>query len=550
MLFAEDDCILLKHVLQYKSATQEKYNSGNAAGYIKNTCVYFSVNLRHTNNHMSGIRKQAIISSVLIYIGVAFGVLNTYLFVTEGTFTEEQYGLTRLFNDVGQNFYVLASLGIIPIVYKFYPYYKDNLAEENIDLLSRAFVYAAIGFVLVAIGAYYFEPVVIRKFGARSHLFVEYYFWVIPYSFGMLLFSLLEGYSWALQKTILPNFLKETGMRIYITVLAVLCFFKIISFSTFMILFSFAFVVIAIVMLIYLIQTGKFKFHFRASRVTKKFRKKMLSMQVLVFGGIIVTSIGSTIDGLIIASLIGLTETGVYMLALYTSSLMQIPIRSIQSIATGVLVRMWKDKNFAEIKRIYYRSSINLLLIAILIFGNVYLNIADALDVFHVQEAFKAGIPLVLIFGFIRIIDAGTGLNAQVIASSVYWRFEFLSGVIMLALRIPLVYIFIKQYGIIGSAYGDLISLSVYNFIRFEYLRRKFNMQPFTIKTLFALTLGIVSYAIVFFMFRIQHGFIYLIFRSLIFSGLMITGILMFKLTPDAMQLIDNAKKRLGFIKF
>ena len=142
---------------------------------------------------MSGIRKQAILSSIVIYLGVAIGVLNTYLFVTKGTFTQDQYALTRLFNDVGTNFFTLASLGIIPIVYKFYPYYKDNLAEKDIDLLSRAFAYAAIGFVIVGIGAYYFEPIVLRKFGARSKLFVDFYLYVIPYSFGLLLFSLLAS---------------------------------------------------------------------------------------------------------------------------------------------------------------------------------------------------------------------------------------------------------------------------------------------------------------------------------------------------------------------
>ncbi|MEP6845447.1 MAG: polysaccharide biosynthesis C-terminal domain-containing protein [Panacibacter sp.] len=494
---------------------------------------------------MSGIRKQAIISSILIYIGVAIGVLNTYLFVTEGTFTQDQYALTRLFNDVGLNFYILASLGIIPIVYKFYPYYKDNLEEKDIDLLSRAFVYAAVGFILVAIGAYYFEPVVLRKFSAKSKLLVDYYLYIIPYFFGYLLFSLLEGYSWALQKTVLPHFLKETGMRLYVLLLAVLYLFKWIDFPHFMLLFSFAYVIIAILLLIYLVRTGKFRFHFKASRVTKKFKKKMLSMQLLVFGGIIITTVGQTIDGLIIASLNGLEDAAVYLLALYTSSLMQIPVRSIQSIATGVLVRLWKDKKLQEIKRIYYRSSINLLLIALFIFGNVWLNVADALDVFHVQEAYKAGIPLVLIFGFIRLIDAGTGLNAQVIGASVYWRFEFLSGVVMLALRIPLVYIFIKEYGIIGSAYGDLIALSVYNLIRFEFLRRKFGMQPFNVKTVYALLLGTAAYFITFYLFRSEHSFIFLVIKSLLFSGLMIGGIFLLKLTPDAMQLLDNVRKRL-----
>jgi O-antigen/teichoic acid export membrane protein len=495
---------------------------------------------------MSGIRKQAIISSIVIYIGVAFGVLNTYLFVTKGTFTPDQYAVTRLFNDVGQNFYILASLGIIPIVYKFYPYYKDNLEEKDIDLLSRAFVYAAIGFVLVSIGAYYFEPVVLRKFGARSKLFVDYYLYIIPYFIGLLLFSLLEGYAWALQKTVLPHFLKETAMRLYITLLAVLYLFEWIDFPRFMELFSLAYIIIAVILLAYLIRTGKFRFHFKASRVTKKFRKKMLSMQVLVFGGIIITSVGQTIDGLIIASLNGLGDAAIYLLALYTSSLMQIPIRSIQSIATGVLVRLWKDKNMAEIKRIYYRSSINLLLLSLFIFGNIWLNIADGLELFKVQEIYKAGVPLVLIFGIIRLIDAGTGLNAQVIAASVYWRFEFISGVIMLALRIPLVYFFIKEYGIIGSVYGDLISLSVYNFIRFEFLRRKFDMQPFSIKTIYALLLGFAAYFITYYLFKQQHEFIFLVLRSIVFSGIMIAGVLVLKLTPDAMQLIENGRKRLN----
>jgi len=495
---------------------------------------------------MSGIRKQAILSSIVIYLGVAIGVLNTYLFVTKGTFTQDQYALTRLFNDVGTNFFTLASLGIIPIVYKFYPYYKDNLAEKDIDLLSRAFAYAAIGFVIVGIGAYYFEPIVLRKFGARSKLFVDFYLYVIPYSFGLLLFSLLEGYAWALQKTVLPNFLKETGMRLYIMLLAGLYLFQIIDFKEFMSLFSLSYIIIALIMLVYLIRTGKFHFHFKASRVTKKFRKKMLGMQVFIFGGIIITSVGQTIDGLIIASLIGLSDAAIYLFALYTSSLMQIPIRSIQSIATGVLVRLWKDKNMEEIKRIYTRSSINLLLIAVFIFGNIWLNVADGLDIFNVQEAYKAALPLILIFGFIRLIDAGTGLNAQVIASSNFWRFEFLSGVVMLALRIPLVYIFIKEWGIIGSVYGDLISLSVYNFIRFEFLKRKFNMQPFNWKTLHALILGLTAYFITSAIFKSQHTLIVVILRSILFSGFIIAGVLALKITPDAMQLIENARKRIG----
>jgi O-antigen/teichoic acid export membrane protein len=494
---------------------------------------------------MSGIRKQAIISSILVYIGIPFGALNTYFFVKQGAFNSDQYGLTRLFNDVAQNFFVFASLGLVPVLCKFYPYYKDNLPDKENDLLGRTFFKVFVGFVLVTIASVIFEPLVIRKFSARSALFVQYYFWVLPYAFGLLLFSLLEGYSWVLQKTVLPNFLRETGIRLFTTLFILLYFLRIINFNVFMMLFSMLYLLIAIALMLYLIRTGQFHFTLKASRVTKKFRKKMLNMQLLIFGGIIVTTIGQTIDGMIISSLLGLTPNAIYSLALYTANLIQMPQRSMQTISIGVLVRMWKDKNMPEIKRIYQRSSINMLLISLFIFGNILLNISDGLQVFHVQDKYAAGIPLLLVFGIIRIIDAGTGVNAQVIAASNFWRFEFFSGVIMLALRIPLSYIFIKNYGIIGSAYGDLVSLTVYNFIRFEFLRRQFRMQPFTAQTIYSIALAFAAYFIAYFLLRTQSDWFAIIARSIIFSGILVGGTFIFKLTPDAMQLVNVAKKRL-----
>jgi O-antigen/teichoic acid export membrane protein len=210
---------------------------------------------------------------------------------------------------------------------------------------------------------------------------------------------------------------------------------------------------------------------------------------------------------------------------------------------------MWKEKNFPEIRRIYQRSSINMLLISLFIFGNVWLNVRDGLAVLHIQNEYATGIPALLLFGIIRIIDAGTGVNGQIIGASNFWRFEFVTGIIMLALRIPLSYIFIKRYGIIGSAYGDLISLSVYNYIRYDFLRRKFNMQPFTWKTVYSLLVGFAAYYITYYIFRMQTGWFAIVGRSVVFSSLLVAAIFAFRLTPDALQLYEVARKRLGWVK-
>src|SRR5688572_6131568 len=115
---------------------------------------------------MSTIRKQSIISTLLIYIGFVFGAINTYLFTQQGLdthFTLEQYGLTRAIIVTGSFLYSFASFGLASVIYKFYPYYKDNLQKHQNDLLTLCLGLALIGFILTMTAGMIFEPLIIRK---------------------------------------------------------------------------------------------------------------------------------------------------------------------------------------------------------------------------------------------------------------------------------------------------------------------------------------------------------------------------------------------------
>ncbi len=485
------------------------------------------------------IRKQAILSSILVYIGFFIGAINTYFFVKNGSFSPAEYGLTRIFFDFAQNFYAFGCLGVIPVMYKFYPYYKDNLDKKQNDLLTWTLITALIGFLLLIIAGFIFEPVIIRKYSERSLLFVQYYHWVFPFAFGLLFFSIVEAYSWALKQTVLSNFLKETAFRIITLVFILLYYFKYISFDVFIKLFSTMYFLIFLILLVHLIRIGQFNITFKVSRVSKKFWKKMVAMQSLVYGGVIIQVIGQTIDTLIIASRIGLASAGIFNLAQYVANLIQIPQRSIQSISIGVVSEHWKNKNFSEINRIYKRSSINLLLVAVFIYGNILLNVNDMFEVLPIQPAFKAGITVMIVLGIARIIDAGTGINGVIIATSTFWRFDFLSGVIMLAIRIPVTYLFIVKYGIVGSAYAEIFAYTVYNIIRFEFLRRKFNMQPFDQKTLYCILIAAVGFVAAYFAGDLitVNTWLRIVIQTAIFSGVIAAGTFLFELSPDVMQL-------------
>ncbi|MBS1640115.1 MAG: polysaccharide biosynthesis C-terminal domain-containing protein [Bacteroidetes bacterium] len=495
------------------------------------------------------IRKQSIISSILVYIGFFIGLINTYFYVKNGSFTQEQFGLTKIFFDFGQNMYAFASLGVIPIIYKFYPYYKDNIEDKKNDLLTWAMVASLIGFIVVLIVGWHFEPLIVRKYNRTSPLIVYYYRWLFPFAMGMLFFSVIEGFCWAIQKTIASNFLKETVMRCITTIFILLFYFKVIDFNTFIHLFAFLYIIIFFILLFYLKSINQLHFSFTVSRVTKKFKKKMFGMQILIFSGTVIVSVAATIDSFVIAGFQSLAAVGVFTLAQYVANLIQVPQRSIQPVATGVLSRAWKDKNMAEIFRIYQRSSINLLILSLFIFGNVWLNIKQGMQLVSVQTNYEAGLNTLLVLAFARIIDAGTGLNSFVINTSTRWRFDFVSGIILLAFRLPLTWFLIKHYGIIGSAFADLFAVSIYNFIRYEFLRRTFKMQPFNAKTLYTLLLAFGAYFICFFLLNNVSGWIGIFARSILFSALIIGGTFYLKLTPDALQLLDNFKKRFAIRK-
>ncbi len=117
---------------------------------------------------MGSIRKQTIISSVLIYIGFLIGFVNHYLSTLNGSLTVEQFGLTRIFFDFAQNMMAFGALGMIPVIYKFYPYYKDNLAQDKIDLMSWAMIASLIGFIIVLVSGLVFQPYFVKKFIERS----------------------------------------------------------------------------------------------------------------------------------------------------------------------------------------------------------------------------------------------------------------------------------------------------------------------------------------------------------------------------------------------
>ncbi len=499
---------------------------------------------------MSQIRRQSIISTIFVYLGFVIGFINTYLLTRQGFFTESQYGLINIFIAVGNLMFAFANMGMTSVMYKFYPYYNDNLPKKKNDLLTWALLISVIGFIFVIIAGFVFKDLVIKKFSVNSPEFIHYYFWIFPFGFSILLFSIFEVYAWNLKKSILTTFFREVLFRALTTILIFVLSYKLIrSFDAFIKLYAFTYGIVALALFMYLLLKGQLNISFTISRITKKFYKKIASFASLIYFGGVVYMIAQFIETLVIMSVIGTAAAGIFALASVISGLVQAPQRGAIAAALPVLSKAWKDKDHIKINLIYQRSGINLLIASLGVFLIIWLSYEDAVNVFHLKPAYLQSKWIFFFIGLAKIVDLGTGVNSQIIGTSIHWRFEFVSGMILLALAIPLNYFLVKQFGIIGAAYAYLISFSVYNAIRIIFLKRKFNMQPFSVKTAYTIVLAFIAYSICYYSFLTLHTFSGILIKTLVFFALYGGSVIYFNLSPDVLPVWKTIQKKSGIKK-
>lgn len=435
---------------------------------------------------MGIIQKQGVRSSFYIMIGFLIGAVNL-LILFPLFFNKNDQGLVRAMLDIGATMSVFCTLGTLPVIYKFFPFYNHYLGPKKNELPFLTLLINLIGFGLLLIIGWQQKDFIIRKLGKSPSL--AYYFgYLYPYTFFLLIFYWLEAFAWGVRKGVYSNFLRETLIRILTTLLIIAFGLKWINLVGFLTLFSLLYVIPSVLLLIHLIKSKQFSFQrIQISNVTRRLKGKMFSFALFVFAGQFFNLIARTNDTFLIVGLRGLSDAGIFAIATYVSAILEIPQRSLNAISIPVLASSWKNKDFANIKHIYHKSVSNLLVIGLLLFGLIWLNIHNLVSflnwVSHKESGgYDAISKLIFILGLAKLIDLATGVNSQIIGTSNFWKFDFFTNLFYIVLSIPLNFYLIKNYNLEGLAYSNLIALTLYNSIRFLFLYRKFNLQPYTFK--------------------------------------------------------------------
>ena len=491
---------------------------------------------------MGVVRKQSVLSSVYIYMGFAVGALN--MFLLPHFLNQDQVGLTRIIISVSTLLAGICNLGSLPVITRFFPYYKDHSPGKQNDLLSWVLLLNLAGFLAMVLLSVWFRFLIIRKFSGNSPLFIHYFNAIYPFTFFLIFYNVLENYSWNQHHTVYPNFLREAGVRIFVLMLILGVGTGLLSFPHFVELFSLQFGLVFALILAYMLRRHLLEVSFRISQVTQRLKRRMIQYASFVFGGNLLLLVEQNISVILIGSIRGLNQSAIFDIANFIATVLVVPKRSVQAIATPLISEAWKNKDRDKVQELYAKSSLNLLIAGSLILGLILINLNLIFSL--LPGNYASGKWVVVVVGLANLVDLATGLNYQVLVNSRLWKLDFYLSMGQVALFLVVNYILVKQFGMVGSAYSMLLSMISYNGVRYLLIWLKFGFQPFDVKTGFALLIAGFAFAAAWILPLHAWSWIGSLLQSVVFVVIFGTAIIGFHVSHDIHDLYRIGLKRLG----
>ena len=438
---------------------------------------------------MGIIQQQTIKGTFYSYLGVAIGFITAYYFQPH-SISEEQVGLINLLGTFSLFFAQFAILGFNGTA-RYFPYFRDEEKNHH-GYLALACLVSLAGFVLFTVLAFIFKDELIGAKSQKSSLFNEYFWYLIPLTFFTLFFNVFDLFARMLYDTISGRILREFTKRFFILLVLLLIFFGWINFHTFMILWLVANIVPTFLMMRRLIAQGNFSLKTDFAFINRDMSRKLIS---ICFFAILTGSapiIIQSLDAYMVNKKFGLAETGVYTVAAYFGIVITLPARSLYSIAYTIISEAWKNNDLENIKNIYRKSCINQLIAALFIFLLVWTNVDNIFKV--LPPNYAAGKYVIFFIGLGYVIDSATGINGVILTSSRHFKYDSFFNLGLIGITIVLNLIFIPLYGITGAAIAAASTLLIFNFFRYFFFLFVYNMQPFTIKSVYAVLIALAAY--------------------------------------------------------
>ncbi len=489
---------------------------------------------------MGIIQRQTIKSTVYIYAGVLVGFVTTAL-IFPRVLTSSQIGLITLIASWSAIFAQGATLGFGGATVKFFPLFRDKEKNHH-GFLFLLLLVTSVGFILF-IGLYYLLKSWIISTHADSPLFQHKAYLIVPFTFFMLLFIVMDIYNRVLYNATAGTLLKELFLRLFILLGIALLFFQFLNFDQFVNWYVGAQGAVALLLLFFLVWRKEFNLLPDFSQLDRSMITGMASLSLFSF----LTGFSSLaiirIDSIMIGSYLSEGDVGIYTLNLYFGTLVLLPSRALRNIAPTLIADAFNSRSMSTIRSIYEKSTITQLAVGLFLMLGLWVNTETIYTILPAE--YKAGMYVILFIGFSNVVRMAGGLSDAIVGYSDYYKMNTVFNAVWLLLIVLTNLIFIPAMGITGAALASFLSVLAITLVRFWYVFRKFGMQPYQLRHAFLVFLALVTYFLISLLPIFSFFWIDLLVRGSLVVVLYGSAVYFFNISSEINGLVDSLWQRL-----
>jgi len=486
---------------------------------------------------MGLILRQSFANTIYSYIGALIGFVNV-IWLFPYVLEAEQFGLTRVMISIGIIGAQVASLGMGNVTIRFFPLFR-NPGRRHFGFLFFAVTVPLAGYLLLSLLGWIFQSPVIQFYADDSALFGDYYLLLFPLLLFILYFHILESYIRSLFDTVVATFFQDILLRLFQTAVVLIYYFGYIPFGMFMWMFVGTFGLQTLLMLLYIGFKKQLFVIPDFSILTRPRIKSMAEYAAYAFLGSVTAMTLGNIDMLMVGGMTNLAQTAVYAVSLYLATMIKIPSKALMKISQPLIAEAQYKKDMKTISEIYTKSSITQMLVGGVIFIIIGVNLSHVYQ--FLPEEYHAGAYVFLFIGLAKMIDMTAGLNAAIIRTSNWYRFDLYATLLLVLLTIITNLIFIPIFGITGAAMATALSVLVHNVVYVIYVQVRLGIHPFSKKNLSGIAVLITALLVAWGIPEFPVWLIDLIFRAAVSVAIVTVGIFVLDLSEDLQDFIRQS---------
>ena len=478
---------------------------------------------------MNRILKQSFWSTIIIYIGVVLGFINS-IFLFPKFLSPDQIGLIRQIISASTILIPLTTFGVGASYIKFYPTFKKNKNEKN-EYFTFYFLIISISYLLIFSVLNFLFNDIKNLFTEKSELLFQYFDILLLILLFMSFTSLFEAFLRSRYNTIMNNYVNGVSNRLLTSISIIIFSYGLISFNDLIFLQPLIYFIGLLIIIFYSYKIEKFTINLNFQNIKKSFNK-IINFNAYSFLGAFSTMLVLNVDVLMVTSILGLTETGIYTTAFYIGMIIEIPRRAISQISTPYISENLKSNNYSKIEKNYRDVSLHQSMIGVIFLVLILINLDNIYNIIPNTEKFISGKNVVYIIGISKLIIMSFSYNSELISLSKYYRFTVITILSLALLTIILNVLLIPLYGMEGAAIASLISITIFNIIKFLYIKLKMKISPFSIDTFKIILIGIFIYYFSSFIPQFENIYLDIILKSIITISFYISILYSLRISP------------------